>query len=577
MEEEKIFECPPGFNWQSSVVVSGSLPADQIQSGFLHLNWDSSMDHSAAQFESALSSMVSSPSNPTPPPPDSVVIRELIGRLGSICHAGEISPQSHQYMGGGGGGVGNNSANTSCYSTPLNSPPKLNLSMMDHHLTRVGGGGVPIQGNPAVPPLPTHLAPFAADPEFAERAARFSCFGSRGYGGGLGVQFGLLEPGKLSRVPSSQSLKAGGLQMSTPDNTKEIAPQDGSQPEGDLRSKFGSRLSTSSTPDDADFGSVREESTASQQPVNSVETAAGSRGPIDGNARKRKAASKGKAKDIPQSPSIKDPPKMAEEDDSNAKRCKSAEANGTAKDDVKPKVEQESNSNNGDSSGLKQGKENSSKPPEAPKQDYIHVRARRGQATDSHSLAERVRREKISQRMKFLQDLVPGCNKVTGKALMLDEIINYVQSLQRQVEFLSMKLATVNPRLDFNAESLLAKDMHQSRGSLPHSVYPLEASASAFPYAQQTPQQGTPLQSMVSNGPESQCPVNPLDTTPRRTLSMQMLSMDGFVDAASQIGAFWEDDLQSVVQMGFGQNQEAEFSSQSFHGSVPTNHMKIEP
>lgn len=36
--------------------------------------------------------------------------------------------------------------------------------------------------------------------------------------------------------------------------------------------------------------------------------------------------------------------------------------------------------------------------------------------------------------MKFLQDLVPGCTKVTGKAVMLDEIINYVQSLQRQVE-----------------------------------------------------------------------------------------------------------------------------------------------
>ncbi|MBA0590117.1 hypothetical protein Gorai_018836, partial [Gossypium raimondii] len=101
-----------------------------------------------------------------------------------------------------------------------------------------------------------------------------------------------------------------------------------------------------------------------------------------------------------------------------------------------------------------------------PPKDYIHVRARRGQATDSHSLAERVRiiiqiilfsmiywgcvlaltlainmchfgqvrREKISERMKLLQNLVPGCNKVTGKALMLDEIINYVQSLQRQVE-----------------------------------------------------------------------------------------------------------------------------------------------
>ncbi|XP_074324652.1 uncharacterized protein LOC141661535 isoform X2 [Apium graveolens] len=79
--------------------------------------------------------------------------------------------------------------------------------------------------------------------------------------------------------------------------------------------------------------------------------------------------------------------------------------------------------------------------------EYVHVRARRGQATDSHSLAERVRREKISKRMKLLQALVPGCDKVTSKALMLDEIINYVQSLKNQVEFLSLKVATVDPIL----------------------------------------------------------------------------------------------------------------------------------
>ena len=35
------------------------------------------------------------------------------------------------------------------------------------------------------------------------------------------------------------------------------------------------------------------------------------------------------------------------------------------------------------------GNKDDAKPPEPPK-DYIHVRARRGQATDSHSLAERV-------------------------------------------------------------------------------------------------------------------------------------------------------------------------------------------
>jgi hypothetical protein len=45
-----------------------------------------------------------------------------------------------------------------------------------------------------------------------------------------------------------------------------------------------------------------------------------------------------------------------------------------------------------------------------------------------------VRRERISERMKYLEELVPGCSKVSGKAGMLDEIINYVQSLQKQVE-----------------------------------------------------------------------------------------------------------------------------------------------
>ncbi|XP_061373489.1 transcription factor bHLH79 [Gastrolobium bilobum] len=98
---------------------------------------------------------------------------------------------------------------------------------------------------------------------------------------------------------------------------------------------------------------------------------------------------------------------------------------------------------------------------EPPKQDYIHVRARRGQATDSHSLAERARREKISERMKILQDLVPGCNKVIGKALVLDEIINYIQSLQHQVEFLSMKLEAVNSRVNMNPaiEGFPSKDV----------------------------------------------------------------------------------------------------------------------
>ncbi|KAK6127341.1 hypothetical protein DH2020_038912 [Rehmannia glutinosa] len=71
---------------------------------------------------------------------------------------------------------------------------------------------------------------------------------------------------------------------------------------------------------------------------------------------------------------------------------------------------------------------------------YVHVRARRGQATDSHSLAERI----------------------SGTAMVLDEIINHVQALQRQVEFLSMRLAAVNPRIDFNLDAVFAAESGSS-------------------------------------------------------------------------------------------------------------------
>lgn len=138
--------------------------------------------------------------------------------------------------------------------------------------------------------------------------------------------------------------------------------------------------------------------------------------------------------------------------DGDSKRIK---ASGSKDENPESKVETEIKS------AGKQSEQNV-QPTEPPKQDYIHVRARRGQATDSHSLAERARREKISERMKILQDLVPGCNKVIGKSLVLDEIINYIQSLQRQVEFLSMKLEAVNSRTSPSIEGFPSKDFGQA-------------------------------------------------------------------------------------------------------------------
>ncbi|XP_038899409.1 transcription factor BEE 3-like isoform X1 [Benincasa hispida] len=82
--------------------------------------------------------------------------------------------------------------------------------------------------------------------------------------------------------------------------------------------------------------------------------------------------------------------------------------------------------------------------------EVVHVRAKRGQATDSHSLAERVRREKINNKLKCLQNIIPGCHKSMGMAMVLDETINYVHSLQNQVEFLSMELAAACSTLGIN-------------------------------------------------------------------------------------------------------------------------------
>ncbi|KAK4775468.1 hypothetical protein SAY87_023429 [Trapa incisa] len=107
---------------------------------------------------------------------------------------------------------------------------------------------------------------------------------------------------------------------------------------------------------------------------------------------------------------------------------------------------------------------------EEKQKEVVHVRARRGQATDSHSLAERVRRGKINEKLRCLQDIVPGCYKTMGLAVMLDEIINYVQSLQSQVEFLSMKLTAASSYYDFNSESDAIDKMQRAMAGEPKEL-----------------------------------------------------------------------------------------------------------
>ncbi|KAL1810942.1 hypothetical protein ACET3Z_021007 [Daucus carota] len=216
-------------------------------------------------------------------------------------------------------------------------------------------------------------------------------------------------------------------------------------------------------------------------------------------------------------------------------------------------------------------KENS-KISEVQKPDYIHVRARRGQATDSHSLAERVRREKISERMKYLQDLVPGCNKITGKAGMLDEIINYVQSLQRQVEFLSMKLATINPLMDFNIDNFFAKEM------FPACLSNFTTIGSSSEMAGPSYPQFNALQQAVTSGLD--LGINPSEITHKRTISATISHPEALVDSSCFNTIYplatWDAELQNLYNAEIQQASSTTYQSQPYAGCTEGTKLKME-
>ncbi|KAF8093974.1 hypothetical protein N665_0373s0030 [Sinapis alba] len=62
---------------------------------------------------------------------------------------------------------------------------------------------------------------------------------------------------------------------------------------------------------------------------------------------------------------------------------------------------------------------------------------RRSRAAEVHNLSERRRRDRINERMKALQELIPHCTK-TDKASILEEAIDYLKSLQLQVQVMWM-------------------------------------------------------------------------------------------------------------------------------------------
>ncbi|KAJ6312428.1 hypothetical protein OIU77_014037 [Salix suchowensis] len=427
-------------------------------------------------------------------------------------------------------------------------------------------GGIFLPNAPGM--LPQSLSQFPADSAFIERAARFSCFNGGDFGDmvnpfGVPESMGLFSrgggmmqgPGEVFVGSGMKSVSGAQTQknvMNAGEASKDVSMSaDHMATEGSPLKNETKRETLARSRDESKKGAG-----GSGNDSDEAEFSGGSgqdeQSMLEGNCGELSAKSLGSKK------------RKRSGQDAELDQAKGTPQSAKGSPETQQKGDQKPASTTSKASG-KQGKQGS-QGSDQPKDDYIHVRARRGQATNSHSLAERVRREKISERMKFLQDLVPGCSKVTGKAVMLDEIINYVQSLQRQVEFLSMKLATVNPRLDFNIEGLLAKDILHSRAVPPSSL----AFSSEMPMAYPALHQSQPgLIPTAFPGMESHSDIL------RRTINSQLTPMTaGFKEPAQQLPNVWDDELHNVVQMSYGNS--APQDSQDVNEPLPPGHLKVE-
>ncbi|GAB2234640.1 hypothetical protein Drorol1_Dr00003898 [Drosera rotundifolia] len=549
MEEEFLLNCgiQPQFHSEHTPLSAGSMPAllhplNSLANDFL--------------FESAVGTM---------PIAGSFMIRELMGKLGGIYSSADISPPV--ITSSGAAAMNNNSNDNCCYNaTSLSSPHRISIipTILDHlaneqdHLAYTTTSTSVMNSIPLTP----NLSPLSRDLGSATNFSS-SFLKSRTFNERTCLQARLSNDntscgGMLTRVSSSTSPKKknAGYQTGKQSN-KSFAKLGGCHVENsacDCR-----ELSKMTGKDDRVVDGSEHSSLSGQKRSEENHPEQGNYT----NSRKRKTKIKGKEKEFaaPTDPATSSK-RVAEngDDERSPKRAKTSESNGDQEKE-----------NNEDNNKKQSSNENDQKVSDVPK-DYIHVRARRGQATDSHSLAERVRREKISERMKLLQDLVPGCNKVTGKALMLDEIINYVQSLQKQVEFLSMKLASLNPSMVYNVDTLCTKGIvSQPRCSHhPQQMYPSDSSRICCDH--QPDHHQHPSQTNITSTTMSPCSndfSHAADHHLNQDHSMLLPSIDGLHDDVPQIpSSFEDDDLQSIVDMFLGQNADgnATIRLHSLHG-----------
>ncbi|XP_027363600.1 transcription factor PIF3-like [Abrus precatorius] len=139
--------------------------------------------------------------------------------------------------------------------------------------------------------------------------------------------------------------------------------------------------------------------------------------------------------------------------------------------------------------------------------------SKRSRAAEVHNLSERRRRDRINEKMRALQELIPNCNKV-DKASMLDEAIEYLKTLQLQVQIMSMGAGLYMPPMMLPAGmqhmhaphmvpfSPMGVGMHMGFGMGYGMGMPdMSGGSSRFPMIQMPQMQGTHIPVAHMSGP----------------------------------------------------------------------------
>ncbi|KAL0794678.1 hypothetical protein Bca101_066055 [Brassica carinata] len=150
--------------------------------------------------------------------------------------------------------------------------------------------------------------------------------------------------------------------------------------------------------------------------------------------------------------------------------------------------------------------------------------SKRSRSAEVHNLSERKRRDRINEKMRALQELIPNCNKV-DKASMLDEAIEYLKSLQVQVQIMSMGSGYYMPPVMFPP------------GMGHHYQAAAMAMGMGMPYAMGFPDMSR-VGSSVNNGPQFQVPGMQQPVA----MAVPRVSAGGFFSGSSTVEMNKSDD-----------------------------------